>query len=197
MSALLLEGPVEQHYVNGDDAPLFEIVDGKIVELPEMSMYANKVAKRLFAKISAYLDGHDIGEVDYEILYDLHLPKHRNRRPDLSFVSYQRWPKGRPFPFTGNTQDVVPDLAVEVISPGDLSSELMEKIDEYFRAGVRVVWVIYPNLRIVQIYTSLIAIQSIAESDILHGGDLLPGFSVHVADLFPPVIRSAPTPSDE
>ncbi len=197
MSTGLLEERAGEIVPRSDDAPFFEIVDGQIVELPAMSLYANKVAKRLFFKIGAYLEVHDIGEADYEVLYDLHLPRRRIRRPDVSFVSYERWPKDRPYPYTGSSQDVIPDLATEVISPGDEVDELSTKINEFFRAGVRLVWVVHCLLKQVHVYQSITAVRVLTVVEELDGGDVLPGFRVAVASLFPLMIAPEPPPSDE
>ena len=101
----------------------------------------------------------------------------------MAFVSYERWPKDRTLPGTA-TWRVVPDLAVEVISPHDLAVEVLEKVDDYFRAGVRLVWVMYPRHRRVFVHTTPKSITVLDASDTLDGGDVLPGFQIHLTDLF-------------
>src|ERR1700709_1460727 len=86
----------------------------------------------------------DIGEACIEVLFKLPLAKDRNRKPDVAFVSYARWPKYQPFPAT-NAWAVLPDICVEVVSPNDLADEIETKINEYFEAGVRLVWIVYPR----------------------------------------------------
>jgi Uma2 family endonuclease len=167
-----------------DEEPLYEIIDGQRVELPPMSIYAVRVASRLFARLNVFGLDHDIGEGVCEGLFKLPLPVGRNRRPDLAFVRYERWAKGRPLPEADNAWDVVPDLAVEVTSPKDLVDELSDKIDEYFRAGVFLVWVIYPRLRLVYVYESLTQVRILTRTDTLEGGTVLPGFQLPLADLF-------------
>lgn len=104
------------------------------------------------------------------------------RRPDLAFVSYERWPASRPIPST-HAWDVVPDLAVEVVSPGNTHSEILDKIEDYFRAGVRRVWVVLPTKRKVYDYESDTRIQILGPDDALDGGDLIPGFRLRLRDL--------------
>src|SRR5207244_9611398 len=84
-----------------------------------------------------------------EMLFRLPLSEDesRNRRPDIAFVTNDRWPESTPIPYRGNPVDVVPDLAVEVVSPTDDAEALQEKVEEYLRAGVRLVWVVYPLVR--------------------------------------------------
>lgn len=97
----------------------FEIVDGIEIEVPPMSAYSDEVALRIFGNLILFLEHNDIGKAQHEVLFRLPLPKERNRIPDVAFTSYERWPKDRPYPNRGKARNVVPDLAVEVMSPGD------------------------------------------------------------------------------
>ena len=174
-----------------DDEPLFEIIDGQRVELPPMSAYAVRVSFRIASVIGQFAGANGLGEAAHEELFRLPLERDRNRRPDAAFVSYERWPKDRPMPLAGNAWEVVPDLAVEVVSPTDLFEELMDKIAEYFQAGVRLVWVVSPRLRMIQVYESLTQLRILTAADELDGGAVLPGFRTPVAALFP---QSTPMP---
>ena len=80
--------------------------------------------------------------------------------------------------------DVVPDLAIEVTSPTDRAEDQREKILEYFQAGVRAVWVVYPRLRIVDVYESPTRVQILTEADTLRGDPVLPGFELTLTKLF-------------
>ena len=86
----------------------------------------------------------------------------------------------------GNARDVVPDLAVEVISPSDLAEEIMDKLADYFAADVRQVWVIYPSSRIVYVYDALDKVRALGTADSLDGSAILPGFKLTVGSIFPP-----------
>lgn len=174
----------------------YEVVNGEIVELPPMSDYAGDVANRLNLEVGFYLRTNHIGETGIERLYRIPSPEDRtrNRRPDMAYVSYERWPRNRPKPFTGNARDVVPDIAVEVVSPGDSADDLIAKAREYLRGGVRLVWIVYPLAQEVHAY--LPASRSIRvyfASDELDAGDILPGFSTSVGALFPPTEPPSPT----
>src|SRR5262249_40896096 len=100
-------------------------------------------------------------------------------------VSFERWPKNRAIPPRDNAWEVVPDLAVEVISPHDLADEIIQKLTEYFQAGVRLVWIIYPQQRLVYVYDSPTQVRGLSPPDDLAGGPGLPGFRVPLASLFP------------
>jgi len=168
-----------------DDEALFEIIDGKRVELPPMSAYAVRVSFRIASVVGQFAQANNLGEAAHEEIFRLPLDRDRNRRPDAAFISYQRWPKDRPMPLQGNSWDVAPDLAVEVVSPTDLVEELFDKVAEYFQAGVRLVWLVYPRLRLVQVYESLTQARGLSAADELDGGAVLPGFRTPVVALFP------------
>jgi Uma2 family endonuclease len=182
-----LESPVSEDFDLISDR--YEIVRGVTVELPPMSNYAGQVANRLNQAIIRYLATNDIGESKVELLYRIPLPEDhsRNRRPDMAFVSYERWPRTRPIPFTGNALDVVPDIAAEVVSPGDTADELIAKAREYLRGGVRLVWIVYPLAK--EIHSYLAAVRDVRvyfATDELDAGEILPGFHTPVGGLFPP-----------
>jgi Uma2 family endonuclease len=162
----------------------YEIVDGKRVELPPMSAYASVVASRLHLHLGAWVLGRDLGAAVQETLFQFPAPVSRNRRPDVAFVSYQRWPKGQAMAPAENAWPVVPDLAAEVVSPTDYTEDLLERVQEYFRVGVSLVWVVYPLRRAAQVYDSLAKIRGLTDQDDLDGGTVLPGLRVPLQALF-------------
>lgn len=103
-------------------------------------------------------------------------------RMSLSFP-YETWPKNKALSWTQNAWDVVPDLAVEVVSPSDQLSEMVEKIDEFFLAGVKQVWVVHPNQYRIYVYDTPTQIRVLERKDSLDG-EVLPGFVLPLADLF-------------
>ena len=78
---------------------------------------------------------------------------------------------------------VIPDLAVEIISRTNTADEVAEKLEEYFKVGVRQVWVVYPRQSKVYAYTSTTKVRVLAPGDELDGGDVLPGFRLSITDL--------------
>src|SRR5262245_24643469 len=109
------------------DEALYEIIDGQEVELPPMRTDATAITMILSGELYIFAATHPIGRPWAEMLFRLPLNGSRHRRPDVAFVTFQRWPKNQPMSLTENAWDVVPDLAVEVISPTDLVYELMQK----------------------------------------------------------------------
>jgi Uma2 family endonuclease len=89
-------------------------------------------------------------------------------------------------PSKGNAWPLAPDLAIEFISPSEFVDDMIEKLEDYFDAGVRQVWVVHPRRRLVQVYESLLLAKGLREPAELTGGDILPSFRVPVARLFAP-----------
>ncbi len=139
-----------------DDDILYEEVDGQRIEKRPMSYYAGIITSDLASKLSFHIrqQAPVPGKVAVEVIFRLPLPEgaSRNRRPDLAFVSIDRWPIDRPRSYTDNAWDVVPDLAVEVTSPTDSAEDQLRKVWEYFQAGVRSVWVVYPKVLCIHVY---------------------------------------------
>ncbi len=178
-----------------DNKDLYEIIDGVKVEMPPMSANSSVLAARLAHRINLFAMPRELGEAYPEILFKLPLDKDRNRRPDVAFIPYARWPKDRPIP-DDNAWDVLPDLCVEVVSPTDQAEEAREKVEEYFEAGVRLVWVVYPRLRLVDVFESPGVVRVLRRADELDGGPVLPGFRLKLADFFlepPPAAPPEPT----
>src|SRR5712692_3429560 len=118
------------------DEPLYEIVDGQRVDLLPMSAYATWLASRLQGRLGPYVEEHALGTSVTEMLFILDAERDLRRRPDVAFVSAGRWPLDRVVPSTGDWK-VVPNLAVEVISPNDVFKDVLARLREYFHYGVQ------------------------------------------------------------
>jgi Uma2 family endonuclease len=188
LEPMLADAATSVGRLDADGFP-YEVVNGQRVEIPPMSAYAGKIASRLMTELNIHARAHQLGEAVVETLFRLPLTEDRgrNRQPDVAFVSYQRWPADRRQPEDANAWDVVPDLAVEVISPHNLAEEILEKVLEYFRADVRLVWVVYPRQRMIIIFESPTRVQALSRDDSLDGGPVLPGFRLPLGKLFDPV----------
>lgn len=175
------------------DHDRYEIIDGVRRELPPMSAESSVLAARLARRLSNHGIERDVGEAYPEVLFRLPLPVDRNRRPDVAFVPYARWAKDRPIPAT-TAWDVLPDLCVEVVSPHDLAEEIETKLDEYLRAGVRLVWVVYPRPQKVYVYDTPAGVRRLGRDEMLDGGAVLPDFRLPLAELFLPPPNPDPHP---
>ncbi len=161
----------------------YEVVDGQNVEKPPMGNLQIVVNSFLFERLAPFARLHGFGRVLAEVLLKINLPDGPLRRPDLAFFSNERWPRSMKVN-SDNGFEVVPDLAIEVISPSNSADEVNQKIREYFKAGVRQVWVVYPASRLVHIYETPKKSIILDITDELDGGDLLPGFRLSLAELF-------------
>jgi Uma2 family endonuclease len=112
------------------------------------------------------------------------------RLPDLSFVSWGRLP-GREIP-SAPVPDLTPDLAVEVLSEGNTAAEMRRKLREFFKAGVRLVWIVDPPTRTIEVFTAPNKSTVLTEDQTLDGGDVLPGFTLPLRKLFDRGGKAAP-----
>jgi Uma2 family endonuclease len=174
--------PLPDPYSEGDGDRLFEVVRGRRVE-KTMGLVQNRIAAILYGFLAPFCRQHNLGHVDIEAPFSI--PNSGNdRKPDVAFVSFQKWAKERPLPDV-NAWPIAPDLAVEVVSPSDRAFDVLEKVHEYFNGGVQQVWQIYSNVKQAWIYASPSKIRIHTTSDMLCGDPIVPGFQIAVADLFP------------
>ncbi len=159
---------------------LCELEDGILVEKP-MGWYESILALLVARKIGNYLDDHDLGQV-LGADGSLKILPRMVKIPDVSFVSWARFPKERlgrrPIPA------LIPDLVVEVLSDTNTKKEMAMKLDRYFKAGVLLVWYIDPKSRSATAFTSPSDAVQVEEGGELDGGEVLPGFSLSLAWLF-------------
>lgn len=166
----------------GDDAKLHELVDGKLVARAMSSIRSSALAIRVAVALGNFVYQHDLGLVGgADGAYILKQDPQTVRIPDVSFVRVDRLPPlDQQFRFLA----LAPDLAVEVVSPSDRANDVTEKVREYLDAGVRLIWVVHPEQRMVTVFTPDHTARLLYEDDTLDGGDVLPGFSIPVAELF-------------
>lgn len=170
---------------------LCELVDGVLVE-KTLGYRESVLAAALVALLRAFVQPRNLGLVSGEAGMSRLFPG-LVRIPDVAFASWQRIPGGivphEPIP------DLVPDLAVEVLSEGNTTREIERKRGEYFQAGVRLVWIVDPETRTVAVYTSADHVRTLTASETLDGGEVLPGFTLSLKDLFAELDARAPPAS--
>jgi Uma2 family endonuclease len=181
-SPILLEPPVVPDRPAAEET-LYEIINGQRVELPPMGAYASLIASWLHIHMGSFVEAGRLGILAIETLFILDGKRNLRRRPDIAFVSTERWPRERPIPEEGDWE-VIPDLAVEVSSPNDLLKDVLAKIDEYFALGVRQVWLVVPTRQCVLVFDTRTRVRILTAADELDGGILLPGFRLPLASLF-------------
>ncbi len=142
-----------------------------------------EIANILGQFISSFARPARLGRALIEMVFRIDRAKNLQRRPDVAFVSDAKWPTRRRVPDVP-VWDMVPDLAIEVISPPNTADEVQDERLEYFLAGVQQVWVIYPRKREARIWSSPTQVRILTADQALDGGDLLPGFRLPLAELF-------------
>ena len=167
--------------VVGSDEILYEVVDGQLVETSPMGAYPNKLASLLGIHLGSFVLSRPNGQVVIETIF--RFDRRNQKRPDVAFISHERWPEGRRTP-DGDPWDVIPDLAIEVVSKNDLAWEVLGKVHFYLKAGVRSVWLVYPNVDVVHVFDSPTQVRVLTRDDMLDGGEIVPGFRLPLATLF-------------
>lgn len=144
---------------------LTEEVYGVIVEKP-VSAVSILIANLLHVNLGSFVQQHGIGWCVVECMFVLDRAAKLRRRPDIAFVSTSRWPLDKPFSPTDDW-DVIPDLAIEVVSPSNRMEEMTGKVGEYFRHGCKEVWLILPKDKQVYVYSSQDHIRIVSELGVL------------------------------
>ncbi len=175
---------------------LYEVVDGHIVDPPPMGCYESDIANLLAELIHEHARNRQMGRAFVELLFRIDVARGLKRRPDLAFVSAKKWPAGKRVP-KGEAWDMVPDLAVEVVSESNTAKEVVQKVVDYLSAGSRLVWVVYPDLKQVHVYTDLTSAQILTEPAELDGGDVVPGFRLSLTELFEDADSTELTPAGD
>lgn len=171
--------------LNDHEDRLCELVDGVLVE-KTMGALESFLAGKIITLLNNYLTTHKMG-IALSPDGMIRLFPDQVRIPDASYISSERlansgWPNEAAL-------RAVPDLAVEVLSPGNTQLEMRRKLEDYFAAGVRLVWYVDPRKKSVEVHESLERSRTVAAPDALDGGDVLPGLTIDLDDLF-----TLPTP---
>jgi Uma2 family endonuclease len=172
--------PEEAVRIGETEGKLCELIDGVLVEKP-MGVYESRLAAILIRYIDEFVENHNLGFVtcpDGPIFVD----EAQLRYPDVGFFAWSRFPN-RDVPDEA-ILDMVPDLAIEVISPSNTRKEMERKRREYFGGGCQLVWEVFGDDRRIDVYTNVDQFESRTDGQILDGGKVLPGFQLDVTKLF-------------
>ena len=159
---------------------LYELIDGVLLEktVGAFESYLAVVMARLIGNfVEQTRCGVVLGEGGM-----LRLLADQVRIPDVAFISWSRLP-GERFP-DDPVPGLVPDLAVEILSKSNTPQEMQGKLQDYFNAGVRLVWYVDPQPRQVRAFTAPEAMQTLTENDTLDGGEVLPGLTIDLKSFF-------------
>ena len=160
-------------------------LDGGVVLEMEMGGLASWVGGEIHRQVSSFARENRLGwAFPQETAFECFPPDAtRVRKPDTSFVRAGRFPNEQ---LPGGFVTLVPDLAAEVVSPNDTAVTVERKVRQFLAAGVRMVWVVLPETRDARVYRPGRPVSGVEPDGFLDGEDVLPGFRLRLADLFPP-----------
>ena len=163
---------------------IIELVEGEIIEMPRPGGLHGQITMLLGARIFNFVENHDLGIVTAAetgfVLERSPEGKDTVRGLDIAFIRGERVPDALPVQLL----ELAPDLAVEVISPSNIATDIHFKIRQLQAAGTTMVWIVYPKSRTVEVHTASGA-TTLEVGDTLSGGDVLPGFELPVREIFP------------
>ncbi len=182
--------PLEEFVRLYDQEGPFEYIDGERVAVSPNVTGPGIVTKKLYFALARHCEGKGLGEVFSELPFVLSDTPNwvtGSRVPDIMFFTAERLSAYKAS--TPDWQDkpfiLVPDLVVEIVSPTDRYSDVLEKVARYLNDGVKVVWVVNRQLRNVVIHQAGSKQQTTLQADdMLDGGEVVPGFTLPVASLF-------------
>lgn len=158
-----------------------ELVRGVLVREPRPGAEHARVQVRLAGRVDAHVERKGLGAVFTDVGVELPGTSRTVRGPDIAFYAAERVPDPLPRGFL----ETAPDLAVEIVSPSNSASEMVEKVADYLTAGVRLVWVVDPSSRTATVYRSREDIRIVTGDEILDGDEVVPGFRVVMGDVLP------------
>ncbi len=166
-----------------DDGGIYELVRGELISMSPSAYLPAVVAGRTLATLGGFVLSRRLGEVGTaEGGFYLFRDPDTVRAPDVWFVRASRVLTGEA---TRHFFGGAPDLAIEILSPSDRYVDVMAKVCEYIAAGSELVWVIDPFGRTAAVFGANRRAELLDEDGMLNGGDVIPGFSVALRDLFP------------
>jgi Uma2 family endonuclease len=166
-----------------DDGKRRELIAGELREMAPSGHEHGRVTMRFSGPLSVFVDDNGLGAVyAAETGFLLAQDPDTVRAPDIAFVRQERLSnamRGRGY-YPG-----APDLAVEVISPGDTYSEVEAKVEEWLKAGCRMVVVANPRNQTLKVYRSVTDVLVLTLVDTFDGAEVVPGFTLTVRRIFP------------
>jgi Uma2 family endonuclease len=165
-----------------DDGFRYELIRGEPRKMAPAGHQHGRIAINVTTPLDQHVRAHTLGTV-YAAETGFKLASNPDvvRAPDVAFIRRERVEE------VGDVEGYwpgAPDLAIEVISPSDTYTDVQEKIFDWLEAGARLVIAVNPRTRAVTVYRSLKDIVVLTENDLLDGGDVVPGWTVPVRDLF-------------
>ena len=175
-----------------DDGKRHELENGELLTMNPPVLKHVLIGGKLYALLSTeflrtlanHARQYKLGNVTgsdggYRLYTDPETGRETVRVPDVAFVRKEREMK-----LLNDLYDGAPDLAVEIISPNETYLAIRRKLGEYFTYGVRLVWIVYTDEPRIEVFTALNTAVILDIDGVLDGGEVLPGFTLSVRDLF-------------
>ena len=163
----------------GSAAEDYELIEGELIEVVPPRHGHGKLQLKIGSLLLRFVESRGLGEVVTEAGYIFARDPDTVLGPDVSFVSNDRLAtESEPW------SELPPDLAIEVVSPGNTRAEIDRKVRIYLDSGVQLVWIVRPDARTITVHLPGSPPQTLTDRDTLTGGDVLPGFTVQVAEVF-------------
>ncbi len=163
-----------------DDGHRYDLIKGVLKRMPPPTLLHGLVQQNLSSDLGHYLELHELGVAVGEVGFLLETDPDTVLGPDIAVIPAEYLP----ISIDAGYERRIPPLVVEVLSPSNRRADIETKVAIYLRAGVRLVLVVDPRRRTVEVRTPDGKTQLLTEADELTGGDVLPGFRVPVARLF-------------
>ncbi|MFN8593523.1 MAG: Uma2 family endonuclease [Thermomicrobiales bacterium] len=158
-----------------------EVIRGEMLPVSPVGMDHGDIVGNLLIPLKTAVRAQRTGFVGIEVGFVLRRDPLVVLAPDIAFIRSDRLPppERRQSFFHGP-----PDLAVEVVSPSQSAPEAHDKVLLYLDAGTPLVWVVHPQQRTVTVYTPDRTARILGETDTLDGGEVLPGFTLALSEVF-------------
>ena len=182
MTTTLQRSTASELFEMPDDGFRYELVKGELRKMSPSGCEHGAVIFNFSLLLGQHIKANDLGqgfgaETGFKIASD----PDTVRAADVAFIRRERIPEAG---IPKNFWATAPDLAVEVVSPGDTYNEVNEKVKDWLDAGTRAVWIVNPRQRVVSVYRSVKDVTVLAEGDELDGGEVVPGFRCQVSEIF-------------
>ncbi len=168
----------------------FYVIDGELFEMSPANRLHGNLAIIIGSIVWRFVEEHNLGEVNAEVGYYAPGDRRTLLAPDVAFVSHARvsqLPEEKFVP-------LMPDLAIEIVSPSNSLRQIRRKAQIYLDQGASLVWIVRPAEKGVDVCRaadgSRLDIEFVSGDGVLSGEDVLPGFDLDVARLFPPSAES-------
>lgn len=185
----MMTSTVDEKLMTGDEllelqsrtGKMFDLINGKPIEVMPAGIEHGLIAMNLGAAIYAFVKSRNLG---YVLAAETGVYLTRNpdtvRGADVTFIQHSKMP----YPMVKGFGEIIPDLVVEVVSPNDTPKEVREKTAQWLAAGVELVWLIYPEDKRAEVHTPNAAPELIEESGSLDGKNVLPDFALKLTEIF-------------